>query len=311
MINKEFFPFELNLLENEKTYNLMNTAGAQGVGIFILLLTEIRKQEGYRIGKQTLLRIARNTGITPEEVEHVVTNYGLFNLEEEDGEVRISSPYIDRVMENLEEKRRKLSEAGKKGAQAKSKKNSQSKPHLSHPSAEEYSIKENKLKETSPATSAINSSKQEKGEEDTSESSSNSSSSKALWEQHIDRSIQEDSWIELQATNSGMGSTFVKWKTDIAELFKSHVRTQGTEWRITSQGDAKSYFSNFIRQGTPTNERVIQSLKKIIEIKEPYRFESIDPETGQRSYFGLKIPTDAPPRPNLTAMWDEYHKKWI
>ena len=42
-----------------------------------------------------------------------------------------------------------------------------------------------------------------------------------------------------------------------------------------------------------------------------YRYEDRNPETGQRSYCGVPIPDDAPPRPNNQAVWLPDKKVWF
>ena len=42
-----------------------------------------------------------------------------------------------------------------------------------------------------------------------------------------------------------------------------------------------------------------------------YRFEDRNPVTGERSYCGLPIPDDAPPRPNTQAIWLPEQKVWM
>ena len=57
-----------------------------------------------------------------------------------------------------------------------------------------------------------------------------------------------------------------------------------------------------------TNTQLSEALKQT-EAKDFYRFEQRNPDTGERSYCGVPIPADAPPRPNDQAVWCE--GKWV
>ena len=54
-------------------------------------------------------------------------------------------------------------------------------------------------------------------------------------------------------------------------------------------------------------EKVVAQRSRIDE----YRYEDRDPVTGKRSYCGLPIPDDAPPRPNTQAVWLPDKKVWV
>ena len=95
---------------------------------------------------------------------------------------------------------------------------------------------------------------------------------------------------------------------EIVECFKQHVRSIGKESHIQSLNDAKHYFCFFLKPGSHTYQRLLLQLKQQEE-DNAYRFEQRNPDTGERSYCGIPIPHDAPPRPNVQAVWDG--EKWI
>ena len=82
----------------------------------------------------------------------------------------------------------------------------------------------------------------------------------------------------------------------------------GNEGRILSPSDAKHYFCFFLEPGSVTFKRLVAELQKPID-KGKYKHEDRDPVTGQRSYCGVPIPADAPPRPNEQAVWCD--GKWV
>lgn len=100
---------------------------------------------------------------------------------------------------------------------------------------------------------------------------------------------------------------------DGEESGTKHIRTYGKESAIFSPSDAKSYFSNFIRLGNPTRQKLDAHLARqqcASRTTDPYRYEQRDLLTGGRLYCGRLIPADAPPRPNENAVWNEELQEW-
>jgi len=88
--------------------------GAEGYGIFFMLIERLREEEGYKstIDYNTL---AFDLRVEPEKVKQVVENYDLFKFTE-DGKYFYSDSFNER-MEMMDAKRKKRAEAGKKGAE--------------------------------------------------------------------------------------------------------------------------------------------------------------------------------------------------
>ena len=137
--------------------------------------------------------------------------------------------------------------------------------------------------------------------------SSSSGSESSSWEGWLNEALGERSWLELQAIHSGLSGAFLPHLEVISKAFREHVLRQGTEVTICSLRDVKSYFSNFIRQGTVTNKRLRELIEKAAATN-VYRFEQL--VDGQRTYCGLPIPEGAPPRPAVTSVWDERKFCW-
>ncbi len=127
------------------------------------------------------------------------------------------------------------------------------------------------------------------------------------WEGWLNEALGERSWLELQAMHSGLGGAFLPYLEVISKAFREHVLRQGTEVTICSLRDVKSYFSNYIRQGSITNKHLREVIEKAATTN-VYRFEQL--VDGQRTYCGLPIPEGAPPRPAMTSVWDERKHCW-
>ena len=135
-----------------------------------------------------------------------------------------------------------------------------------------------------------------------------SSSFVPTWERYIDELKDDEQWMGLVAMRSGLKQQFYTLFPRIVESFKRHVRAIGNEGHIVSSGDAKHYFWFFMNPSSPTYKNLILELQKPAD-KGKYKYEDRDPTTGKRSYCGVPIPDDAPPRPNSQAVWCE--GKWV
>lgn len=110
------------------------------------------------------------------------------------------------------------------------------------------------------------------------------------------------------AMRSGLGLTFVKRFPEVLQHFKRHIQAVGNEKDIQSPGDAKRYFCFYNTPGSKPFRQLVEELHKPID-KGKYKYEDYDLATGQRSYCGIPIPNDAPPRPSNQAVWNE--GKWV
>ena len=123
------------------------------------------------------------------------------------------------------------------------------------------------------------------------------------WERHIDSLRHEEQWKEIMAMRSGMGKDFIRRFDDVLQHFKQHVRAVANESHIVSPSEARKYFCFYLTPGSAPYQKLMLHLQQT-EAKDLYRFEQRNPATGERSYCGVPIPDDAPPRPNSQAVWN-------
>ena len=169
-------------------------------------------------------------------------------------------------------------------------------------------VAKSSLEENSIVENSIEEIKRKEKEATASEKESSSSGRKSSsWEGWLNEALGERSWLELQAMHSGLGGAFLPYLEVISKTFREHVLRQGTEVTICSLRDVKSYFSNYIRQGSITNKHLREVIEKAATTN-VYRFEQL--VDGQRTYCGLPIPEGAPPRPAMTSVWDERKHCW-
>ncbi len=135
------------------------------------------------------------------------------------------------------------------------------------------------------------------------------------WEQCINEAFITQSWLGAVGMMSGLKELFLNNLSFIRDLFKKHVVAQGNTGGITSVSEAEAYFANYIRRERATRLFLEEKLKERSRMQNestslsPY--ETYNPLTGERSYCGVPLPADAPPRPNGRATWDNLKQSWI
>jgi hypothetical protein len=230
------------------------------------------------------------------KVESVLHNYGLFTLTD----FTFRSIKLDAMMRPLENKRKAME------------KQNESKPKAERNQDDCKTLKTNdsvvlsKVKESKEKKSKVlSSSKEEEGD---AVDGVASTSVTLAWERYVDQLADEQQWIEIMAMRSGLGLTFVKRFSEVLQHFKRHIQAVGNEKDIQSPSDAKRYFCFYNTPGSKPFRQLVDELHKPID-KGKYKYEDRDPATGQRSYCGVPIPADAPPRPNHQAVWCD--GKWV
>ena len=297
MKKDQYIPHEVSMRNTTEVMNLIENEGMAGYGIYWALLEYLRTQDDYVGDLRVLKSLARQLKTKLAKIESVLNGYGLFIVTD----YSFRSRKLESAMKPLEDKRKAMSKQNVGKAEA-NRKQSEVKPE-----AERNQVPCNTLKTNAEMVlSKVKESKVKKSKEIT----SSLSSSLPAWEQYVDELQQEEQWKELMAMRTGLKQQFYTLYPRIVENFKQHVRLLGNEGRILSPSDAKHYFCFFLEPGSVTFKRLVAELQKPVD-KGKYKFEDRDPATGKRSYCGVPIPDDAPPRPNSQAVWSEEKRKWI
>ena len=284
MKKDQYIPHEVSLRSTTEVMNLIEKEGPAGYGIYWAIMEYLRTQDDYKGDVRILRTLARQLKTKLSKVEAVLHNYGLFTLTD----FTFRSTRLDAMMRPLENKRKTMEKKNESKLKAERKQDVCN------------SLKTN----DTLALSKVKESKEKKSKEIT----SSLSSSLPAWERYVDELQQEEQWKELMAMRTGLKQQFYTLYPRIVENFKQHVRLLGNEGRILSPSDAKHYFCFFLEPGSVTFKRLVAELQKPID-KGKYKHEDRDPVTGQRSYCGVPIPADAPPRPNEQAVWCD--GKWV
>ena len=120
MKKDQYFNLEVNLLNDDNIAGMMSELdAAEALGIYVMLLLHLRTKDNYEASCTPLLlrAFARRHDLELDMLEKVLHDYNLFEVDEERQTFR--APYLDRVMQRLEEKWRMDTENGKKGGRLK------------------------------------------------------------------------------------------------------------------------------------------------------------------------------------------------
>ena len=299
MKKDQYIPHEVSMRNTTEVMNLIESEGMAGYGIYWALMEYLRVQDGYVGDLQALAPLKRQLKIRQSKLDRVLHGFGLFVCHGN----TFYSPKLNEVMKPFEDRRARI-EAYKR------KKEKENSLEINEVNAEKRDIVSFEVKGTGEGKG--------EGKEETTSSLNKKDvdAGKSLatpllsWERHVNELRNEQSWIEIMAMRSGLGKVFVQRFDEVLQAFKEHVQSIAHESHIDSPSEAKKYFCFFNTPGSATFKRIAAMLQKPID-RGKYKHEDRDPATGKRSYCGIPIPADAPPRPNAQAAWSEEKLKWI
>ena len=290
MKKDQYIPHEVHTRNTNEVVQLIEKEGMAGYGIYWALMEYLRAQDDYTGDIRALKSLARQLKTSIDRLLRILKNYGLFEVTD----FTFRSSKLEAVMKPLEDKRKAM----------KARSCDDRETTVQRKACNSLEIKDgsflSKVKESKVKESKVSSSK----EDDVVGAVPVS----LAWERYVDELAHEQSWIEIMAMRSGLGEGFVQRFGEVLKHFKQHIQAVGNEKDIQSPSDAKRYFCFYNTPGSVTFRKLVDELQKPID-KGKYKFEDRDPTTGHRSYCGVPIPADAPPRPNSQAVWCE--GKWV
>ena len=290
MKKDQYIPHEVHTRNTNEVVQLIEKEGMAGYGIYWALMEYLRAQDDYTGDIRALKSLARQLKTSIDRLLRILKNYGLFEVTD----FTFRSRKLEAVMKPLEDKRKAMKARSCDDRETTVQRKACKSLEINNGSSLSK-VKESKVKE-----SKVSSSK----EDDVVAAVPVS----LAWERYVDELAHEQSWIEIMAMRSGLGEGFVQRFGEVLKHFKQHIQAVGNEKDIQSPSDAKRYFCFFNTPGSVTFRKLVDELQKPID-KGKYRYEDYDSATGQRSYCGVPIPADAPPRPNSQAVWCE--GRWV
>lgn len=108
-----YFSHDSNAKDDPKCVLLIEQLGAEGYGIFWILIETLRDQPDYKYPLKLIPAISRRYNTTAEKMKTVVMQYGLFQIENDEF---FFSESLNRRMESFEHRKQIASYAGKKSA---------------------------------------------------------------------------------------------------------------------------------------------------------------------------------------------------
>ena len=289
MKKDQYIPHEVSMRNTTEVMHLIEKEGMAGYGIYWAIMEYLRTQDDYVGDVRVLKSLSRQLKTSIERLLRILKNYGLFDM----ADFTFRSRKLEAVMKPLEDKRKAMKARSCDDRKTTAQRNACNSLETNHSSFL------SKVKESKVEKSKVSSSKEKDdvGVVPT-----------LAWERHVDELANEQQWIEIMAMRSGLGKAFVQRFDEVLQHFKRHIQAVGNEKDIQSPGDAKRYFCFFNTPGSVTFRKLVDELQKPVD-RGKYKHEDRDPTTGQRSYCGVPIPDDAPPRPNSQAVWCE--NKWV
>ena len=297
MKKDQYIPHEVSMRNTTEVMNLIESEGAAGYGIYWAIMEYLRVQDSYIGDLQALAPLKRQLKIRQAKLDRVLYDFGLFKFYNG----TFYSPKLNEVMKPFEDRRARIDAY-------KRKKKKDNPLNVSDVNTENSDIVSFEVKGKGEGKEDTSSPISSSSAEAVAEEKVLSPSFVPAWERYVDELQQDEQWKELVAMRSGLKEKFSVLFPRIVEAFKRHVRAIGNEGQILSPGDAKHYFWFFMNPSSPTYKNLILELQKPVD-KGKYKHEDRDPATGQRSYCGMPIPADAPPRPNAQAVWCD--GRWV
>lgn len=106
-----YFSHDSNARNDIKIIRLRRALGLEGYAIYFCLIEILREQKDHKLPLASVTDIAFDLRTSDEKLKAVISGYDLFIIEEE----KFFSSRLLRSMEDYTEKKKKLSDAGKKG----------------------------------------------------------------------------------------------------------------------------------------------------------------------------------------------------
>ena len=309
MKKDQYIPHDVCMRSNTEVFNMVEAEGAAGYGLYWGILEYLRSQNNYQGDIRALKGIARQLKCRLDKAIRVLENYGLFVIEN-------STFYSTDLIEKMQplERKRAQKQAVKQRENVSPNEQTLSEKFISLSKNDKTLSKSScntlKIKDTSSLSKVKESKgkKKETSDKEIVDVPVADVTSGLAWERYVDELAQEQSWIEIMAMRSGLKQVFVQRFGEVLQHFKLHVQALGKEDDIRSLSDAKRYFCCYNKPGSIPFVRLVDELQKPVG-KGKYKYEDRDTATGLRSYCGVPIPDDAPPRPNAQAVWND--GRWV
>lgn len=290
MKNDKFFKHDATASDDEKVLVLIEQEGMKGYGTYWVLLEALRKQEDLCLSFGVLRPLAARCRTKKEYLLHIVRDFGLFVVED----THFHSPGMMRRMARYQALAgcRSVNQSVNAGDNAlKNRRVSATHVRDKDKIGQDLNltvVEVDRIEGQQPVQPYPG------------------------WEALVDEMAASEEFMCQAGMHSGLGNLFLLNKERIIGMFKTQICLQGKQDRMMNLGEVKSYFSNFVSNGSFTNKKLRAALQEEMKRqseKSAYRFEELI--DGKRMYLGHLIPDDVPPRPDASAVWDGVGNRWV
>lgn len=301
-----YFSHDSNARNSDKLIPLRMRLGAEGYGIYFMILERLREEPEYTSVKDYNM-IAFDLRVDTGKVKSVIEDFGLFVFTE-DGKYFYSESF-KRRMTQKDEKSKKLSEAGKKGNERRWKNDTDNQQENHHPIATQSPpdrICDEKLSQEKKR-------KEKERKEEYIPPTIPHVETRDVFEKFKDEMLSDDFWVEQQAMTSGIGNKFTNVVSVALAKFFSWIVSTGNEETIKTLNDAKRRFFYWWRDhGKLEFEKEHPSIGGDTS-RVPLGL-GVWIEDGKKFYGSRdhprEIPLNAPYRPSQDAKWDATNERW-
>lgn len=271
----------VNLMDDARIAELIEQKWANGLGVYIHILMELYRRPNRSLTK-TQAKHIQVRGASQKTVRQVLDDYGLFITDEHD-HVYSAIDFLDFDDAEVLEKEEPMGKGTPKGGGRVS--DSDASPTPARVYIDKDIEKELLLKAA--------------GEESTPDL--------------LAQLRPDDPWAEAVMMRSGFSGLLARHWAEAIRQFRLHVVANENLRGIRTLREAKQYFSSFTTHPVtgPALCKALEAYEASHPERNPYRFEDKGSCPGHRSYLGIDLPNDAPPRPDERADWDFAEQCWI
>lgn len=291
----------VNLMDDARVAELMARKGMAGLGVYLAVVSEMFRRRG-RCLTMTQLRALKFANTSIKTVVQVVEDYGLFRkdcfghyysvidfLRFDDAPVQASVGY-DNVGKTPPETAGQPSTPSEGEACATLTPPDPTPARINRDTDKDYRHLDNDDDDGSGA---------------------------ALQEQQMEAVIrlipQQSAWTEAALMKSGFGELILRNWNETLRQFRSHALANCKGRAFCSVDEAKRYFHFYITNSTSGRllRQALEEHERLQQTEGCYRYEDTGSAPGHRSYHGIPLPDDAPPRPDNLSDWDFENRCWV
>lgn len=268
-----WYKMPVNLMDDERVAELMAQKGVTGFGVYVCIICEMYRRQS-RCLTMTQIKAIKYTGATQKTIQAVVNDFGLFRKD--------SMGHVYSVIDYL-------------GFSDEVNNNDDDNDH-------DVAIESESPLSPTPARVYI--------DKDIDQDKDNNNHDDADFIAQIPKDTQ---WTQVTLMNSGFGDLIERNWEFALNVFHKHTIANCTIEKIRNVNDAKKYFHFYVTNPTSGTmlRKALEDHERLYPQQNPYNQEDSESRPGHRSYNGIPLPDDAPPRPDGRADWDFELNRWI